>query len=35
MAEVYQNNIVPRFTQIQEDVHRIYKRVSYLNIKLF
>ncbi|KAF2366812.1 SH3 domain [Trinorchestia longiramus] len=26
MAEVYHNNIVPRFTQIQEDIHRIYKR---------
>ncbi|XP_047735502.1 SLIT-ROBO Rho GTPase-activating protein 1 isoform X3 [Hyalella azteca] len=26
MAEVYHSNIVPRFTQIQEDVHRIYKR---------
>uniref|UniRef100_A0A6A7FXW2 SLIT-ROBO Rho GTPase-activating protein 1-like n=3 Tax=Hirondellea gigas TaxID=1518452 RepID=A0A6A7FXW2_9CRUS len=26
MAEVYHNNIVPRFTHIQDDVHRIYKR---------
>ncbi|XP_076035046.1 SLIT-ROBO Rho GTPase-activating protein 1-like isoform X5 [Oratosquilla oratoria] len=26
LADVYLNNIVPRFTQIQEDIQRIYKR---------
>ncbi|XP_063883209.1 SLIT-ROBO Rho GTPase-activating protein 1-like isoform X10 [Scylla paramamosain] len=26
MADVYLNNIIPRFTQIQDDVQRIYKR---------
>lgn len=27
MADVYLNNIIPRFTQVQDDVQRIYKRV--------
>lgn len=26
MADVYLNNIIPRFTQVQDDVQRIYKR---------
>ncbi|MCL4124875.1 UNVERIFIED_CONTAM: hypothetical protein GTU68_002909, partial [Idotea baltica] len=26
MADVYLNNIIPRFTQVQEDVQRIYKK---------
>ena len=28
MADVYVNNILPRFTQVQDDVQRIYKKVS-------
>nr|XP_053635942.1 SLIT-ROBO Rho GTPase-activating protein 1-like isoform X5 [Cherax quadricarinatus] len=26
MADVYLNNVIPRFTQVQDDVQRIYKR---------